>query len=388
MNNDRLRRLLVIIPDRLTVLVNKGEVTARYYNPGELFDEVHLLLTNDDRPDPATVQKTIGRARLFLHNLPAGHELFFRTLGWQPWLLRGWLQRGLDLAREIRPDLVRTHNNFIEGYLARAIKRELRVPFVTSLHGVWDRDELDTLPRHLRSAFRRKLECASLEAADAVIAVYKPIVRYAQEHGARNVHLIYNIVAGWDIAAKTDYAPHTPPRLITINRQRKEKDPSNIIRAIRDIDCEYTLIGDGPYHDQLRALAQAEGCGDKVKFIKAMPNDQLCALLQSCDMMLSHCDYWGISKTLIEGALAGLPIIVNEHPLEPIPDYDGGWLTLCNNTVEGYRTAIRSLLEDDELRRSMGTRALEHAQEHFAPARMEGKVVAIYRQLLGERDAA
>lgn len=382
MNTPQPRRLLVIIPDRLTVLVDKGEITSRYYNPGDLFDEVHLLLTNDDHPDPETVQKTVGRARLFLHNLPAGHGLFFRTLGWQPWLLRGWLRQGLELAKGIRPDLVRTHNNFLEGYLARVIKESLHVPFVTSLHGVWDRDELDSFPRRLRSAFRRKLERACLEAADSVIAVYKPIVRYARELGAQDVHLIYNIVAGWDITPKSDYGLHCPPRLITINRQRKEKDPSNIIRAIRDLDCEYLLVGDGPYHEQLVALAEAEGCGSKVKFISAMPNEKLCSQLQDCDLMVSHCDYWGISKTLLEGALAGLPIVVNEHPLEPIPDYEGGWLTLCDNTVEGYRTAIRKLLEDGERRQAMGKVAGQHAQEHFSPSSMEGKVVAIYRRLL------
>jgi glycosyltransferase involved in cell wall biosynthesis len=382
------RKLLVIIPDRLTVLVNKGEITARYYNPGEFFDEVHILLTNDDRPDPATVQKTVGRARLFLHNLPAGHGLFFRTLGWQPALLGGWLRQGLALAREIRPDLIRTHNNFLEGYLARRIKQSLGIPFVTSLHGVWDRDELDSLPRRLRSAFRRKLERACLEAADAVIAVYKPIVRYAREFGACDVHLIYNIVAGWDIVPKTDYGLHRPPRLITINRQRKEKDPSNIIRAIRDLECEYILIGDGPFHEQLKGLAETEGCGEKVRFIKAMPNSELGSLLYDCDLMLSHCDYWGISKTLIEGALAGLPIVVNEHPVEPIPDYEGGWLTLCDNTPEAYRSAIRSLIKDASLRQSMGERALRHAREYFAPSNMEGKVVAIYRRLLGVPEGA
>ena len=45
-------RLLVIIPDRLSLLVRKGEVTSRYYNPGNLFRHVDILMTNDDRPDP------------------------------------------------------------------------------------------------------------------------------------------------------------------------------------------------------------------------------------------------------------------------------------------------------------------------------------------------
>ena len=40
------KTLLVIIPDRLTNLINKGEVTERYYNPGNLFDEIHLMMTS------------------------------------------------------------------------------------------------------------------------------------------------------------------------------------------------------------------------------------------------------------------------------------------------------------------------------------------------------
>src|SRR5580704_18008108 len=43
-----LERLFVIVPDRLSALVSKGEVTQRYYNPGNLFRVVHLFMTNDD----------------------------------------------------------------------------------------------------------------------------------------------------------------------------------------------------------------------------------------------------------------------------------------------------------------------------------------------------
>jgi hypothetical protein len=39
-------RLMVIISDKLPDLVKKGEITPRYYNPAELFDEVHIVATN------------------------------------------------------------------------------------------------------------------------------------------------------------------------------------------------------------------------------------------------------------------------------------------------------------------------------------------------------
>ena len=63
-----MNRLLVCVPDRITDILVKGEYQPNYYNPGEFFDEVHILMTNDDRPDLQALQRTVGRARLFTHN--------------------------------------------------------------------------------------------------------------------------------------------------------------------------------------------------------------------------------------------------------------------------------------------------------------------------------
>jgi hypothetical protein len=91
-------RLMVIVPDRLSDLVAKGEITERYYNPGELFKEVHLVVTNDDRPDPKVLQKAVGYAKIVLHSLPTGPRYFLRSLGWQWPLIEPFLKRGLELA--------------------------------------------------------------------------------------------------------------------------------------------------------------------------------------------------------------------------------------------------------------------------------------------------
>ena len=80
--------LLVIVPDRISAIVEKGEYQPRYYNPGNLFDEVHILMTNDDRVDPADVQRTVGDARLYLHNLPEDREHFTRGIQCDDSLLR------------------------------------------------------------------------------------------------------------------------------------------------------------------------------------------------------------------------------------------------------------------------------------------------------------
>ena len=377
-------RLMVIVPDRLSEILRKGEVTPRYYNPGELFREVHIVLMNGDKPDPTAVQPMVGGARLHLHNLiDRQGRYLLRTLGWQRPLIEPMLRRALSLTREVRPQLVRTHNNFLEGAVAQRLKRELGTPYVVSLHGVWDVDDRMTLRGRTLAFFREKLERVALADADAAIAVYLPIVRYARDYGAKRVELIYNIVAGAAVGRKAGYALGRPPRLITINRQLAEKNPENIIRAVAALDCSYTLVGNGPLHEPLKRLAAELGCAGRVRFIPSMPNAALCASLADYDLMLSHCDYWGMSKTIIEGALAGLPIVINRHPKIAIGEYDGDWLIQCENSVEGYKSAIAGLLADEGRRAALGQRAEQIARTRFDPEAMEEKTVRLYREVMG-----
>ena len=98
--------------------------------------------------------------------------------------------------------------------------------------------------------------------------------------------------------------------------------------------------------------------------------------------MVAHCDYWGISKSTIEGAIAGLPLLLNKHPIEPIPDLEGGWITLCENTPDDYRRAIERFMSSESYRSQWGQLALHHAQLNFEPEVMEEKTVNLYQELL------
>src|SRR6185436_8343846 len=173
-------RLFVIIPDRLSLLVNKGEVTPRYYNPGNLFREVHIIMTSDDRPDPAGVQLMVGDARLAIHNLPAGTDTFARSFGWRPALLRSWAAPAVQLATSAPPQLIRCHGNNLNAFAAFEIKRALGVPYIVSLHGNpdvdYNRGRLGrTWQRKLAGVAIESVEIASIKNADFVVPVYSPI---------------------------------------------------------------------------------------------------------------------------------------------------------------------------------------------------------------------
>ncbi|MBI1954441.1 MAG: glycosyltransferase [Proteobacteria bacterium] len=379
------KKLLIIVPDRLSVFIQKGEVVPRYYNPGNLFDEVHIMMTNDDRPNPQLVQPMVGNARLVLHNFPPPEHFFRNTLGWQPFLIKKWIAQFLQTVLTINPKLIRTHNNFMEGYLASQAKQKLGIPYVTSLHGVWDIDDLITLKSRIHRIFRKKLEEITLKNADAVICVYSAILNYAKTHGSSNPYLIHNFVGGDYIAPKTTWELSRPIRFITVNRQLPEKNPENIIRALSLLkyDFEYTLIGDGQLHGYLKDLARTLRIYEKIEFIKSLPNKEVCSLYAQSDFMVSNCHYKGISKTIIEAGLAGLPVILNNYrDGYKLPEYEGDWICNCEDTPESYAGAITQLIQNASKRKSLGEKARTKATESFSSDALENKIASIYQTLL------
>jgi glycosyltransferase involved in cell wall biosynthesis len=383
------RRLMVIVPDRLSGLVAKGEVTARYYNPGDVFDEVHLVLVNDDRPDPAKVQPMVGRARHVLHNLPDPRwQLFASTLGWRPFLLRRWARQAVDLAARVQPDLIRCHAAQLNAFAAAEIERRLGVPFVVSLHA---NPTLDfrckvvgpaSLARRIVYHARERHARLALRRAVAVICVYEFIVPYARKVGARRIELIYNVVGLQPFERKHDYQRSHPAEIIAPGRQHPDKNPEPLLRALAELDdSRCTLVGQGPLHERVKTLVDELGIADRVTLVPSMRNEELVASLHRYDVLVSVNDYGGVSKVELESALVGMPVITNTHPHEDLPEILGENCIVVEGTSDSYRDALRRVLDDDELRAGLGQR-LRSSVDQFHGNITEAQCASLYRELL------
>ncbi|MBM4200928.1 MAG: glycosyltransferase family 4 protein [Gammaproteobacteria bacterium] len=381
-------RLMVIVCDRWSTILKKGEVVDRYFNPGEVFDDVHLVLTNDDRPDPASMQRLVGSARLHLHNLPAGPRLFAVSLGWRPWLLGHWADRAVALAQQVRPDLIRCHGAHLNAFAAARIKARLHVPYVVSLHINPDEDvrgRAHTVSDRLAAHAQRRLEAIGLRAADRVLAVYRPIVSYLERLGIEHYEVFYNVLNPAHLERKRDYSLHDPVRIISVGRQMAAKDPSALIRAVASLPgTALTLVGDGPYHDRLRTVAAEAGAADRVRFLPSLPNDELCRLLPKQDIFATHSEYWEIAKAVLEPLLTGLPVVLNRRLGAPVPELTDELCVLVENTPEGYRGALERLMTDHAFRAGLGRNAYDHARRQWAPELTEARYADLYRQLLAE----
>lgn len=378
-------KLMLILDDYLTNIVHKGEVVANYYNPGDIFNEVHIILINNDCISENSfefneIQKMVGTAKLFIYNFPK--PSFFKTFGWN--IFMGvWYHKALKLAEEIEPNVVRTYNNFLDAYLAYIIKNNMKIPYIISLHDSTRFGMLDFKGKLKLLVLNRKINLC-MKNANKIIAVYYSIFDYANQYNDKVTHLLYNSVNVKFISRKVDYDIDCENKLhlLNINRQIKGKNPKNIIKAISNLNCDLTIIGDGALHIDLIKIADKNTSG-KVFFIKNIPNNILCSRLFNYDLLVSNCDYVGISKSIIEAAWAGLPIIINKQ-IGNMKDFEGNWVYICEDTEDSYRDAILQFANSKKLREEYGKRAYEHAKKYFDAETIKKETIKIYYEVINK----
>ena len=383
------KKLLVIVSEKISSWIEKGEVAPRYYNPGNLFDEVHIMMTHDDKPDPLLVQPMVGTARLFLHNHPEPENFFKKTLGWQPFLMKQWANEAVNVVKKIKPDLVRCHGLHLNTFLGAKIKQALKIPFLTSLHGNPDIDYLrGRLAKDLKDKIvgkcQEKLEKFCLRFLDHVIAVYSPIEPYLKKNKVKSYSVIHNVV-GLGLSKKQDYSINPEKiNLLCVGRQTYlQKDPANIIRAISFLKSAHlTLVGDGDLHDGLVNLARDLGCDHRVTFIRTMNNKDLILLMKDVDIYIYHSINYEISKSCIEAALVGLPIILNNRFDEPAQELKDAGFCLVKDSPETYTEGLEKIISDGDFRKKLASYSNEYALQNWAPEITEKKLVGLYKKYL------
>jgi glycosyltransferase involved in cell wall biosynthesis len=381
------RRLLVVIPDRITEILDKGEFAPRYYNPGDYFDDVHLVLMNDDRPDPASLQAIVGSARVTLHNFaPASFDdTWFRVPRLREWAAT----EAVGIARAIAPHMIRAYGHYTSTFAAAEMKRALGVPMVVSLHGNPDVDYYRgrlaaTWRQSLEGRVSRDYEIDSLRAADMVLAVYSPIVPFLTSIGVTRYEVVYNVV-GVGLEPRASYPAKANWRALCVGRQTKDqKNPAAIIAALEGLDhVSLDLVGDGALHDGLKQQAAQCGLGDRVRFHRTMANEAVLELVRQADVFVYQSDNYEISKGTMEASLAGLPVILNRRRGGLAEEVRNGPYLVVEDDAASYRDGLRRVLEDDALRADLGRRAAKYAADTWHPGAMEARVVEISRSLLG-----
>lgn len=163
--------------------------------------------------------------------------------------------------------------------------------------------------------------------------------------------------------------PEDSPRVVVAaGRLVPEKGFDRLVTAWAPVarrhpDWQLHLCGQGPSAEDLEGQVDAAGLRGRVHLLGHV--DDIRTQLRDAAFlaMASHSE--GFAMVLIEAMSQGIPVVAYDCPRGPaelVTDRVNGRLVADGDQV-AYTAALTELVEDAELRRTMGAAALEHAQQ-------------------------
>ncbi len=373
-------KLCVFPNDPIEAYYKKGEIKERYFNPLNLFQEVHVLSLTDAEVNEDKVKIMAGDADFKIHVLGKINLANYSRAK----------NKVLKLVEMIRPNVIRAYNPLVAGWLATYCSMKLKIPLVVSLHIQLDNFRTFT-KSHNRLQYAKLLytekfiEPYVLKNARTVVCVYKVIVPYAKRMGAKDIRIIYNRVNLSRFGSNKEKAFHLDkPVIMSVGRLTPQKNHECIIRSIQGLNVYLVIIGDGEKYAELVNLTKELNLENNIKFIKAVPNSEIHKYYASANIfaLAMRTELESLPIPVLEAMASGLPIVIPKPVYPEFADDIYDVVMPVDPTPEAFRDAFQKLLTDSSLAQVMGQRARQKAKE-FDGLVMEEKEMRLYQELIG-----
>ena len=310
---------LVILDDRISDWEVKGEIQPGYFNPCGMFDHITIVSLWQDTPSEDAIIRLCQPAEP--HFISLGHSrtrLTLLTLGLRPFLLQLVLREFIKTTKAMAPDIIRCYGESLGTVTGGLLKTILGIPLAVSLHTTPAPEILKQFSTWRDRVWRAMINNSCKKAlgiADAIIAVYSPIL---------------------------DYLP----------AQARAKA---------------TVIPNGPLTEQVEQHITTHELTDRIKIIPSIDNAHLVQMLGEFDAMALQTDYFEIAKPVIEASLAGLPVVINQSPSASIDEYRQLPVIFVDGRTNDYYAALAKLKNDIPYWQRTSQNLKEAAWLHWSP---------------------
>jgi glycosyltransferase involved in cell wall biosynthesis len=235
-------------------------------------------------------------------------------------------------------------------------------------------------PRRLPANYRRADRgVKALRDADLAISYSSAVDRHLATNGIlrRRVVPLFTTLE----PAEGD-APQARRRILFAGRVVAPKGVDVLIRAVRSIDAELVVCGDGWRLDEMRGLATQLGLQERVRFTGWLPPRELAREIAEASVIAMPSVWpepFGLAG--IEAFEAGRPVVAS------LTGGIGDWLRDGVNGLavppgdgDALANALVELLDDPARAAAMGAAGRELARTRFSPERHLEALLEAYRQ--------
>ncbi len=297
------------------------------------------------------------------------------------------------LLCEIQPDIVNAHYASGYGTTARLVGYR---PWVMS---VWGSDVYD-FPH--KSCFHKWLVKKNLLGADAIASTSRCMAEetrlLAPKVGDIGI-TPFGVATEAFQSISPESAVHKTKLVIgTVKAMRPVYGVDIFIKAYALLvnrmksygggaapDLELRLVGGGDQEAELKALADALGVSESVKFVGRVPHEKVPEELAKLDIYvaLSRSESFGVAA--LEASAAGRPVVVSDAGGLPEVTVQGetGFVVPRENP-EAAAVALEQLVLDPELRHRMGVAGQSHVAQHYSWTACIQTMLGVYEKTINQ----
>ena len=297
------------------------------------------------------------------------YPAFTRTLFFKSFWSRLWIPIAVSgVIRKTRPDVVTVQDPFELGLLTFIGMWGYKIPLHVQVHTDFLSSEFarHSLLNRLRALIARFV----LRRAARIRVILE---RTKDDIYARGISVPISVLPIFVDTERFARVPRTKHSrfkiaLLSIGRLEPEKKFSRAIDALRSAreaghDAGLTIVGSGSEEKRLRDYARRHGLEHFVEFTGAQRD--VTPHLSTADTLLVTSDYEGYGRTLLQAALARIPIITTDVGIVGevlIPDESA--LVCPVGDTECLANRIERLVVDNGLRAEMVLHARAVAEAH------------------------
>ena len=301
-------------------------------------------------------------------------------------------RRFADALVETNPDLLLTSNwGTIEW---RVANRKPQIPHIHFEDG-FGSDEAAGGRNWKRNLARRWLFSRRATGHDrfAFVAPSKTMGEIFEQDWRIPPNRLLVIPNGVDIRHFASIEPPGDRRVPTIGAVgalRPEKRFDRLLRIFATVrktrPVALMIVGDGPLLDELKALACALGVADDVLFTGAMSD--VAPALKQMDVYAITSDTEQMPISLVEAMAAGLPVVASDiGDIDAMLADESRRFTHDPVDEEGLVLSLTRLLDDHQLRATLGAANAAKAATHYSMEKMTAHYKAMFEAVVNAPSA-
>ena len=261
----------------------------------------------------------------------------------------------------------------------------LSIPIVATFHAPYDR-RLSLLGVGSRLLYR--LWSIALAKYDAVVIFSQEQRDILARYGVsvERIHVIPNGV-NVDVfrPAPSTYREEARAKLLVVycGRLDPEKNVSTLLETFQGLDLppshKAVIVGNGLEYDRLRNRYGSE----TIIFTGLVSDkDELIRILQAGDVFVLPSGVEGLSIAMLEGMACGMATIATDVGCDAEALEGAGIVIDPRNLESQLNLALKVLIENPDLRRSLGEKARQRVVSRYSLQRNIDQLTRLYQQLI------